>query len=134
MEKNRNPEKNTVNRQYKSSIFTMLFSEKEQLLALYNAVNGTSYEDPGLLEINTLENAIYMAVKNDVSFLIDIRLHLYEHQSSWNPNMPLRDLFYVSDLYSEITRDANLFGSKPVRIRLPVFWYFITEHRNILTG
>ena len=71
MEKNRNPEKNTVNRQYKSSIFTMLFSEKEQLLALYNAVNGTSYEDPGLLEINTLENAIYMAVKNDVSFLID---------------------------------------------------------------
>ena len=127
MEKNRNPEKNTVNRQYKSSIFTMLFSEKEQLLALYNAVNGTSYEDPGLLEINTLENAIYMAVKNDVSFLIDIRLHLYEHQSSWNPNMPLRDLFYVSDLYSEITRDANLFGSKP---RFLVFYNGTQEHSD----
>ena len=50
------------NRNYKSSIFTMLFSEKERLLELYNAVRGTDYKDPELLEINTLENAIYIVL------------------------------------------------------------------------
>lgn len=64
------PQSSTVNRQYKSSIFAMLFSDRRELLKLYNAVNGTSYTDPALLTVNTLENAIYMAVKNDVSFLI----------------------------------------------------------------
>ena len=75
----------------------MLFSDKKELLELYNAVNDTTYTDPELLEINTLENAIYMGIKNDVSFLIAFRLYLYEHQSTWNPNMPLRDLLYVAD-------------------------------------
>ena len=59
------------NRNYKSSIFTMLFSDKRELLGLYNAVSGKDYKDPGLLEVNTLENAIYMAIKNDLSFVID---------------------------------------------------------------
>ena len=58
-----------VRRAFKDSIFRMLFSDKEKLLTLYNAVNGTNYQDPGLLEVNTLKNAIYMAVHNDISFL-----------------------------------------------------------------
>ena len=62
----------------------------------YNALNGTAYEDTGAVEICTLENAIYMEVKNDVSFLFDSQMSLYEHQSSFNPNMPLRDLFYIA--------------------------------------
>ena len=68
-----------VNRTYKSRIFEMIFSDRKELLALYNAINGTSYTDPGQLTINTLENAIYMSMHNDVSFIIDSRLSLYEH-------------------------------------------------------
>ncbi len=112
------------NRNYKSSIFTMLFSEKERLLELYNAVRGTDYKDPELLEINTLENAIYMAIKNDLSFVIDSRLSLYEHQSTYSPNLPLRMLLYLSDLYADMTRDENLYGMKAVKIPSPQFIIF----------
>ena len=93
-----------------SSDFAMLFQEKKRLLELYNALNGTHYTDPDLLEVNTLENAICLGMQNDLSFLIDSRMYLYEHQSTLNPNMPLRFLFYVTDLYSSLTRDANLYG------------------------
>lgn len=118
-------------RTYKSRLFEMIFSEKKELLELYNAVNGTDYTDPELLEINTLENAIYMTMHNDLSFIIDSRLNLYEHQSTYSPNLPLRYLMYVSDLYSEITRDDNLYGSKPVMIPTPRFLIFYngTEKR-----
>ena len=92
-----------VNRTYKSTVFTMLYADRENLLDLYNAMTGKHYDDPELLEINTLENAIYMTIKNDVSFLIDGRLSLYEHQSTKNPNLPLRFLLYISHLYSRMT-------------------------------
>ena len=85
----------TSNRIYKARIFEMIFSDKKELLALYNAVNKTDYDIPELLEINTLQNAIYMSMKNDVSFIIDSRLSLYEHQSTYSPNLPLRYLLYV---------------------------------------
>ena len=84
----------TVNRTFKSTLFIMLFEDRKNLLELYNAITGKHYADPELLEINTLENAIYMSMKNDVSFLIDGRLSLYEHQSTKNPNLPLRFLLY----------------------------------------
>jgi hypothetical protein len=64
------------NRMYKSRIFTMIFQDKEKLLELYNAISGKHYTDPELLEINTLENAIYMNMQNDLSFIIDARLSL----------------------------------------------------------
>ena len=86
-----------VNFKYKARIFEMLYSDKKELLDLYNAVNGTAYDNPEELEINTLENAIYMAMHNDVSFVIDTMLSLYEHQSTYSPNLPLRYLFYISD-------------------------------------
>ena len=113
-----------VNRTYKSTVFTMLFEDKDNLLELYNAMSGKHYTDPGLLEINTLENAIYMTIKNDVSFLIDGRLSLYEHQSTENPNLPLRFLFYISHLYSRMTKDENLYGTAMVRIPPPEFVIF----------
>ena len=113
-----------VNRTYKSTLFIMLFQDKKNLLELYNAVSGKHYTDPEVLEINTLENAIYMTVKNDISFLIDGRLSLYEHQSTYNPNLPLRFLLYIAKLYSRMTRNANLYGTKVIRIPPPEFLIF----------
>ena len=118
-------EQNTnVRRDYKARLFEMIFREKEELLGLYNAVNGTQYSDPEKLEINTLENAIYLSMHNDISFIIDSRLSLYEHQSTYSPNLPLRYLFYVSDLYSKMTKDSNLYGSRRIVIPSPRFLIF----------
>ena len=89
-----------ANRKFKDTIFRMLFSEKEALLSLYNAVNGSNYTDADALEIVTLENAIYMGMKNDLAFILDMNLYLYEHQSTINPNIPLRDLFYIAAVCS----------------------------------
>lgn len=114
----------TVNRTYKARIFEMLYSDRTELLNLYNAVNGTNYKDPEQLEINTLKNAIYMAMHNDISFVIDMQLSLYEHQSTFSPNLPLRYLFYMSDLYSAITRNDNLYGEKIIHIPTPKFIIF----------
>ena len=121
---NTNNDSLTVNRTFKSTLFIMLFEDRKNLLELYNAITGKHYADPELLEINTLENAIYMSMKNDVSFLIDGRLSLYEHQSTKNPNLPLRFLLYISHLYSRLTVKANLYGEAIVRIPAPEFIIF----------
>ena len=120
-----------VNRTYKSTLFIMLFQDKKNLLELYNAVSGKHYTDPEVLEINTLENAIYMTVKNDISFLIDGRLSLYEHQSTYNPNLPLRFLIYIAKLYSRMTRNANLYGTKVIRIPPPEFLIFYNGREEL---
>lgn len=112
-------------RAYKDRVFRMIFKEKESLLQLYNAMNGTDYQEPEELMVTTLENAVYLGMKNDVSFLLYDHLNLYEHQSTNNPNMPLRNLFYVSSLYSGLTRDENLYGPRIVKIpeaRFVVFY------------
>ena len=135
MMENSNAEKSselmlTVNRTYNSTLFIMLFEDKKNLLELYNAISGKHYTDPELLEITTLENAIYMSIKNDVSFLIDGRLSLYEHQSTYNPNLPLRFLLYIANQYSEITRNVNLYGSKIVEIPTPEFIIFYNGKKD----
>ncbi len=76
-------------RNYRDTIFRMIFSNKKELLALYNAVNDTNYDNEDELEITTLENAIYMSIKNDISCVIDMRINLYEHQSTVNPKYRL---------------------------------------------
>ena len=114
----------TANRMYKSRIFAMLFSDRNELLKLYNAINGTSYDDPDLLQVNTLENAVYMSMQNDVSFIIDMRLNLYEHQSTYSPNLPVRYLLYAADVYSDYTKDMNLYGTKAVKLPTPRFVIF----------
>ena len=86
-------------RDYKDTLFRLLFRDRNRLLSLYNAVNGTSYSSPEDLTVVTLENAVYMNIKNDVAFLVDFQLNLYEHQSTWNPNMPLRNLSYAAKEY-----------------------------------
>ncbi len=69
-----------VEHKYKDKLFRLVFREKKELLSLYNAVNETDYDNPEALEVNTLENAVYMNMKNDISFVFDMELNLYEHQ------------------------------------------------------
>lgn len=112
------------NRSHKDTLFRMIFKEPRELLSLYNALNGTAYTDPNDLEIVTLENAIYMNVKNDLACVIDCHLNLYEHQSTVNPNMPLRDLVYVAKEYEKLFTDSTLYSVKQVKIPTPSFIVF----------
>ena len=114
----------TVNRTHKSTVFRMLFNDKKEMLGLYNAVNHTSYTDVQDLEVRTLENAVYMKIKNDISFLFGFYLNIYEHQSTVNPNLPLRDLFYVASLLSSMTENENRYSTRMLRIPEPKFVVF----------
>ena len=118
-------------RNYKDRIFRMVFREKKALLALYNAMNETDYENEDDLKVTTLESALYLEMKNDVSFVLYDELLLYEHQSTKNPNLPLRNLFYVSDVYSELTKDLFLYGSVPVQIPELKFVVFYNGLENM---
>ena len=113
-----------ANRKYKDTVFRMLFSDKKNLLSLYNAINRTEYDDPEKLQIVTLENAIYMGMKNDLAFIIDMNLFLYEHQSTSNPNIPLRDLFYISAEYQKLVDRKSLYSSSLQKIPAPYFIVF----------
>ena len=89
-------------RNYKDRLIRMiLMDRKENLLSLYNAVNGTSYTNAEDLVINTLDNAIYMNMKNDMSFIFDFFLNLYEHQATFNPNVPERQILRLSDAFEK---------------------------------
>lgn len=103
-----------VNRKYKERLFLRVFRDRKDLLSLYNAVNGTSYTDSEQLEITTIEDVIYMGFKNDVSFMIGNVLNLWEHQSSYNPNMPIRGLSYFSRLYQKYIEQhgINIYSSR----------------------
>ena len=83
-----------INKKYKDRLFRLIFQDKKDLLELYNAINNSDYTNPEDLTITTIEDVVYMGMKNDLSFLIDDVLNLYEHQSSYSPNLPLRGLFY----------------------------------------
>ena len=124
VQQNENVSVKPVVRNYKDTLFRMIFRDKKELLTLYNAVNGTHYDNSEDLEITTLENAIYMNMKNDVSCILDMRMNLYEHQSSVNPNIPLRDLFYVARLYEKFTIGKDLYSSKRIMIPTPKFIVF----------
>lgn len=114
----------SVNRKYKDTVFRMLFADKSNLLSLYNAMNGSDYHDPSKLQIITLENAIYIGMKNDLAFVIDTNLFLYEHQSTYNPNMPLRNLFYISSEYQKMVDSNKLYSSTLLEIPAPHFVVF----------
>lgn len=113
-----------ANRNYKDTIFRMLFSDRESLLSLYNAVNKRNYTNPNDLKIVTLENAIYMGMKNDLAFILDMNLYLYEHQSTVNPNIPLRDLFYIAAEYQKLIDRKSLYSSAIQKIPTPGFFVF----------
>ena len=124
-EKNQTDRKHLrANRKYKDTVFRMLFSDRKNLLSLYNAVNGTAYDDPSKLEIVTLENAVYIGMKNDLSFIVNTNLFLYEHQSTYNPNMPLRDLLYIAAEYQKLVDNKSLYSPVLQKIPAPNFVVF----------
>ena len=93
-----------VNRKYKDRVFKFIFGNPENkawTLSLYNAVNGSQYRNPEDIQFNTIEDAVYLGMKNDVSFIIRSEMNLWEHQSSFNPNMPMRFLMYGMQLYEK---------------------------------
>ncbi|MCM1287842.1 MAG: hypothetical protein NC240_05980 [Clostridium sp.] len=114
----------TVIREYKDTVFRMLHRDKRKLLALYNGVNGTDYDNPDDLEIVTLENAIYMSCKNDVACVIDFTFDMYEQQSTVNPNMPFRYLRYVSRVFEKLTIYDNIYSRKLIKLPTPKFIVF----------
>lgn len=114
----------TVNKKHKDSLFRIIFKEKKELLSLYNALADTDYDNPDDLVITTRENIIYMSMKNDVSFILDDYMNLYEHQSTFNPNMPLRGLLYISDLYKPMVEGPKLYSKSLVKIPNPRYVVF----------
>ena len=120
-----------INRQHKDRLFKFIFQEKENLLQLYNALNGTEYHNLEELEIFTLEDVIYMRMKNDISFVLDWQMNLFEHQSTDNPNMPLRGLLYFARQYEKYIAENNnnLYGTRLLLIPTPQYVVFYNGNR-----
>lgn len=80
-------------------------------LSLYNTLNYSDYRDPSLVHVYKQENGMRLSIRNDASFIIDSYLSLYEHQSRYNPNMPLRFLIDVTDLFKRLVKNKDLMSS-----------------------
>ena len=115
-----------LNRKYKDRLFRFIFSDKGNLLQLYNAINDSHYNNPDDLVITTIDDVVYMGMKNDLSFIIDDIMSLYEHQSTHSPNLPLRGLFYFSAMYRNYIEPMKqkLYTDSPLRIHFPVYLVF----------
>ena len=112
----------SVNREYKSSLFTTLFSDAETLLSLYNAMSGSDLPLDTPVEIATLEDVLFNFRRNDVAFVLgDKIVILMEHQSSISANMPLRLLIYVARVYEKLIDNAALYKRKLLKIPKPDF-------------
>ena len=126
-----------INRKHKDRLFSFLFGREENkkwTLDLYNAVNGSHYTEPEEIEITTIEDVLYMAMKNDLSFILDWKMSIYEQNSSWNPNLPIRELMYAGKLYDKYIHKnkLNIYGSKLVTLPVPklIVFYNGTEEKE----
>ena len=124
------------NRHYKDSVFVDLFSSdrtaKDNFLALYNALYNTNYQSTAILQNIRLKQTMYMSFANDVSYLVDNKIIvLAEHQSTVNPNMPLRCLEYVTRLYEHIQNPRDRYSRALKKIPVPVFYVFYNGRENI---
>ena len=112
------------NREYKSDVFSMLMEDRKNALLLYNAVNRSDYADPGMVELCNLDKGISLTVRNDASFVLDMNLSIYEHQSTVCPNMPVRSLIYFSVMLKQVIKDRSIYGRTLVKIPTPRFAVF----------
>ena len=127
-----------VTYEIKDRLFKAIFGRetsqsKQWRLELYNALRGTNYTDPNVLEINTIENVIYLTMRNDISFLVDSQMTLFEQQSNYNPNMPLRGFMYFAQLYQmHLSKQGKtLHRSTLVKIPYPKFVVFYNGEKDI---
>ncbi|MGN8630192.1 hypothetical protein ACTNEW_01115 [Blautia sp. HCP3S3_G3] len=122
-----------MNKKHKDRLFRKIFEKKEDLLSLYNALNGSDYTAPEELEIYTMDSFVYMGMRNDLSFLIDMTLNVYEHQSTYNPNMPLRGFFYMSSAYQKYValNKLDIYSSKRIPLPLPKYYVFYNGTRKM---
>ena len=130
--------KEQVNVKYKDRLFKKIFGTeegKENALSLYNAVNGTDYQDASQLTFDTLEDVVYMGMKNDVSFLVLNTINVYEQQSSVNPDMPLRMFLYTAHLLESYVNIQQVPIYGPTLIRIPtvklVVFYNGPDRKNM---
>lgn len=113
---------NTLVRNYKDTVFRMLFNNKEKMLELYNALYDTNYPPGTPVDINTIEAALYVSKKNDISFTIDnTYLVITEHQSTINKNMPLRNLWYIAEIYKKMVNQDDIFKKTLIKLPRPTF-------------
>ena len=111
-----------ANKKYKDSVFSLYFNDPKKLIEVYNAVEGTNYPLDTKVEINTLEDALFMDRINDISFMLNGELVvLLEHQSTINENMPVRMLMYVARIYEKILSSRDLYKSTRMKIPTPRF-------------
>ncbi len=111
-------------REYKSTVFTMLLEEPENALQIYNGLNGTDYTDLSLIETAVLDSAILLSVRNDAAFIVGNDINLYEHQSTYNPNMAIRQLIYYSHILEGTVEKRDLYARKRITIPNPHFVVF----------
>ena len=111
-----------VNNEHKDRVFKFIFGNpdnKAWTLNLYNAINGSNYDDPNAIQFNTIEDAVYLGMKNDVSFIIMDNINLWEHQSSYNPNMPMRFFIYAAKLYEKYIAGSDYYQYSSILQPLP---------------
>lgn len=115
-----------ANTEVKDRVFKFIFQKPKFALQLFNALNNTNYQDPSKLQINSLGNTLFYSLENDVSFIIDDRLSLFEQQSTLNNNMPLRFLEYIAELYGKYlgNQSRKKYGSKRIMLPAPTFTVF----------
>ena len=117
-------------REHKDRLFKAIFGRntdesKRWRLELYNLLNKTSLTDPDELKVNTIENVIYITMKNDISFLVDDQMVLYEQQSSFNQNMPLRGFLYFSQLYQKYLTENKQSVNRSNKVKIPTPRFFV---------
>ena len=121
----------SINRTYKDRLFKIIFEDKKELLSLYNALTGKNYQNPEELEINTIDDVIYMHLKNDMSFILDDWQNLFEQQSTFNPNQPLRGFFYFADLYKVKYFGKKIYSTRLLKIPTPQYIVFYNGTTNM---
>jgi len=123
------------NREYKDSVFVDLFYRDEtagaNLLSLYNALHGTDLQDEGLIRKVGIEDVLYKNFKNDISFEVNGQVVVFgEHQSTDNPNMPLRCLMYAGRAYEQLVDEDAKYRTKQVKIPTPEFYTFYNGKKD----
>lgn len=122
-----------TNRKIRDTVFCHYMSTEQHLFELGNALKGTQHTDPSSISINTLDGSFYSNIKNDISFLMDnLMVVLIEHQTTINPNMPLRFLSYVDELFRRYTQpqQKKIYSSELVKLPTPNFYVFYDGDDN----